>query len=206
MSVIPTADDLRTMNLAYRHMQRDFRNFAPQMFRTNSSISTDASGYILLPLTCYEVEGVYRSTNIKLYKIDIEDAFTETGWYEEGIDTSSSKRRLMVREAGAASAASVSFKVRYLIEYGDLSAVSDVPDPFGGKAYLDMITTLQAYYYLAEQGKEREKEKNERLKEYKMQLEMARSAYLDDEPTVGRTTHADAGDRQASPTLNVSSS
>lgn len=98
----------------------------------------------------------------------------------------------MVRESGSAKA-STAYTVSYLREYSDLASVSSTPYPFTQKAYLDMLTTLQAYYWLAEQGDERRKEKEDRWTEYKRQLEMAGFDTLDDEPEYLQSTHSDAG-------------
>lgn len=205
MPLIPTADDLRTLNLAYRHMQRDFRTLMPELFRANESITTDASGYIMLPTYVLEVEDIRDSNNIKLNRIDIEQKFTGSGYYPEGMDTSGGaadgKRRLMVREAGAAKA-STAYRVHYIREYSDLASTSATPYPFTQKAYLDMLTTLQAYYWLAEQGDERKKEKEERWNEYQRQLKMAGYDTLDDEPEYLTTTHGDAGNYRSYPILN----
>lgn len=208
MTVIPTADDLRTLNLAYRHMQQDFRTFAPELFRDNEPITTDSDGYLNLPTYVYEVERIEDGNQNKLYPINLELKNIETGYYFDGMQTTGAndgKRRIMVRSSGTAKA-NTAYTVHYLKEYDDLSATNDTPYPFTGKAYLDMLTTLQAYYWLIEQGKERVKEADRRFREYKKALENAQRDYVHDEPEYGITTSMDAGDRRTSPILNVSTS
>lgn len=210
MPVIPTADDLRTLNLAYRHLQRDFRMLMPDLFRDKSALSTDASGWIYLPTYALEVEDVRDSNDRPVARIDRKNQFDATGYFHDGMDTQGSsndgKRRLMIRNAGAAQAASVSYTVYYTREYSDLASTSAVPYPFTGKAYLDMLVTLQAFYWLSEQGDERVKEKKDRLDDYKMQLQMAGFDALDDEPEYLTSTHSDAGNPRSYPILNPSSS
>lgn len=208
MSAIPSSEALRLLNLAYRKMQLDFRVLRPDMFRDNESITTDSDGYLNLPNYVYEVEFIYTSDNLKLSRIDLESKLHGSGYYEEGVQTSGAndgKRRLMVRENGAAKT-STTYTVQYLREYDDLSATSDTPYPFVGKAWLDMLSTLQAYFYFAEQGKERSKEKAAKLEEYDKMLGESAGEHLDDEPEYLYSTHGDAGDKRTSPTLTPSTS
>ena len=209
MPTIPTADSLRTLNLAYRHLQRLFRVYMPELFRRSESITTDSSGYLNLPTYVIEVEDIRNSSNNKLSRIDLEEKFHGTGYYPEGMDISGGandgKRRLLVRENGSAKA-STAYTVMYLREYTDLASTAGTPYPFTQKAWLDMLTTLQAYFWLAEQGDERKKEKEEQWKVFERHVQLAGFEGLDDEPEYGATSHADAGDRRSYPILNVSSS
>lgn len=210
MPNIPTADALRTLNLAYRHMQRDFRNLVPDWFRDKSTLTTDASGYIYLPTYVLEVEDIRDSNNHPVDKINLQEQFTSSGYYHYGMDTSGGandgKRRIAFRDAGAAKGSGASYTVYYTREYADLSSVSSVPYPFSQKAYLDMLVTLQAYYWLAEQGDERKSEKDERFAEYKRQKEMAQTETFDEAPEFLMSSHGDVGNASSYPMLNVSSS
>jgi hypothetical protein len=210
MPTIPTADALRTLNLAYRHLQRDFRTLMPDLFRDKSTLTTDASGWIYLPTYVLEVEDVRDSNNRPVGRIDRKNQFDSSGYFHDGMDTAGNsndgKRRLMIRESGEAKAANASYTVYYTREYSDLATTAGVPYPFTGKAYLDMLVTLQAYYWLAEQGDERTKEKKDRLDDYKMQLQMAGFDALDDEPEYLTSTHSDAGNPRSYPILNPSTS
>lgn len=192
---IPSAEALRLLNLAYRKMQEDFAVFAEELFRANEALTTDASGYLLLPTYVTEVEDIRWTNSVhrKLKKINKDFRHTHTGYYHDGIDTSSNKRRLMVRDGGNTPTTGTSFNVHYLREFSDLANESDPPIPFVGKRYLDMLTTLQAYYYYTEQGKEKAKDAEQKLKEYKMMLDAARKDFFDDEPDYGTSNHPDAG-------------
>lgn len=209
MPLIPTSDDLRTLNLAYRHLQQDFRIFQPELFRVAESLTTDASGYIYLPLYALEVEDIRDGNNNKVDKIDPDQRFTGSGYYHDGMSTSGAsdgKRRIMIRDSGKAKASGASYSVQFLREYDDLASTSAKPYPFTGKMYLDMLTNLQAWYWLAEQGKERKSEKDDRFGDYQNQLQKAGFNLLDDEPEYLQTTHADAGSRNSYPILNPSTS
>lgn len=210
MPNIPTADALRTLNLAYRHLQRDFRTIMPDLFRDKSSLTTDASGYIYLPTYVLEVEDVRDSNNNPVTRIDLKDQFSSSGYFHYGVETTAGanegKRRIAIRDSGQAKAASATYTVYFTREFSDLASSSAVPHPFSGKMYLDMLTTLQAYYWLAEQGDERKKEKEERWSEYNRQMQMAGYDALDDEPEYLTSTHADAGNARSYPILNPSSS
>lgn len=210
MPIVPTADDLRTLNLAYRHMQRDFRLMMPEWFRDKSSLTTDASGYIYLPTYVAEIEEVRDSNNVEVTRIDVKQRFSSSGYYHYGMETTAGanhgKRRLAFREGGAAKGSGAVFTVHFLREYDDMASVSATPYPFTQKAFLDMLTTLQAYYWLAEQGEERKKEKDERWSEYNRQKELAETETLDENPEYLHSSHADSGNRDSYPVLNPSSS
>lgn len=206
MASIPIADRLRTLNLAYRKMQKDFRTFAPELFRFDLPLTTESDGHLLLPQDTYEVEYIVRGTReAKIIRINLERKLTDSGYYHNGIDLASKKRRIMIRQNGR-PAANFAVTFHYLREYADLANESDTPVPFVGKAYLEMLTTLQAYMYFTEQGKERIAEKRERWDEYQIMLDDARRDYLDDEPQYSITTHSDAGDRRSSPRILPSTS
>lgn len=210
MPSIPTSDALRTLNLAYRHLQRDFRTLSPDLFRDKSALTTDASGYIYLPTYVLEVEDVRDSNNVRVPRIDLKEQFTNSGYFHYGMNTTAGadngKRRIAIREAGRAVAASASYTVYFVREFDDLSSSSSVPYPFTGKSYLDMLTTLQAYYWLMEQGEERRKEKDDKFRDYNIQLNMAGFDVLDDEPEYLSSSHADAGPYRRYPILNPSAS
>lgn len=196
MPTIPTSDALRTLNLAYRHMQRDFRTLMPDLFRDKSTL-TSASGYLYLPTYVMEVEDVRDSNNVPVARIDRKSQFDSSGYFHDGVDTSGGandgKRRLSIRSSGQA-ASNASYVVYYTREYSDLSSVSSVPYPFTQKAYLDMLTSLQAWYWLGEQGDERKNERSERWEDYMKQRAMAGFDALDDEPEYLMSTHPDAGE------------
>jgi hypothetical protein len=176
------------------------------MFRSNGSFVTDASGYIYLDTNIYEIEWIKNSQNLAVPKIEIEDRHYLSGWYHDGVDTATNfKRRVMVRSNGNAST-STTYTVFFIKEYADLASTSDTPYPFVGKAFLDMLTSLQAYYYYMELGKEKIQDAEAQLTHYKMLLKLAGYEYLDDEPTYGSVSHTDAGDRRTIPVLNVSTS
>ena len=210
MPSVPTADALRTLNLAYRHLQRDFRTLMPDLFRDKSALTTDASGYLYLPTYVLEIEDIRDSNNKKVERIDIKNQFTSSGYFHYGIETTAGanvgKRRIAIRSGGQAQAASATYTVYFTREYPDLASVSSVPFPFTGKAYLDMLTTLQAYYWLSEQGDERKGEKDEQWKAYRRLNEMAGYDALDDEPEYLTSTHSDAGNYRTSPILTPSTS
>jgi hypothetical protein len=152
-----------------------------------------------------EVEYIENSEEIKLEKIDLEHKKVSTGWYNDGIDTTTGKRRLMVRKSGATDVGGV-YTVYFTIQYNDLTALSQVPVPFSGTAYLDMLSTLQAYYYYLEQGVEKSKDAKQQFEHYGLQLEMLSAEYLDDEAEYGITTSNDAGQKHSYPILNASNS
>lgn len=181
--------------------------FAEELFRAGEAITVSSGSYLLLPTYVTEVEDI-RWTNAvyrKLFKIDKEHRFVLTGYYHDGIDTSSGKRRLKVREAGADIAVGTSFQIEYLREYSDLSAEDATPIPFVGKRYLDMLTTLQAYYYYTEQGKEGASNAKTKMQEYLLMLDDARKAFYDDEPDYATSTHPDAGGAHHGPVYIPSS-
>lgn len=210
MPSIPTSDALRTLNLAYRHLQRDFRTLSPDLFRDHSTLTTDASGYIYLPTYVLEVEDVRDSNNLPVPRIDLKEQFTGSGYFHYGMNTAGAaddgKRRIAIRESGRAKAASASYTVYFTREFSDLASSSSVPYPFTGKSYLDMLTTLQAYYWLMEQGEERRKEKDDKFRDYNIQLNMAGFDALDDEPEYLSSSHSDAGNYRRYPILNPSAS
>ncbi len=178
------------------------------MFRDNENITTDASGYLLLPSYVHEVEFMVptSNTNMKLELMDIEDKYNGTGFYEHGMDTSVGKRRLMVREGGAAKV-STAYTVHYLKEYSDLTSTAGTPYPFVASAHLDLLTTLQAYFYYAEQGREKEKDAVTQLNLYKAFFgDGPAKEKLNDEAVYGRSSHSDTGNKRAFPIFNPSNS
>lgn len=209
MPIISTADALRTLNLAYRHLQRDFRTFMPDLFRDKSSLTT-TSGWLYLPTYVMEVEDVRDGNNVPVKRIDRKEQFTSSGYFHDGVDTSGGtndgKRRLMVRDAGRAKADGASYTVYFTREFSDLASVSSTPYPFTSKAYLDMLTTLQAWYWLGEQGDERKGEKSDKWDDFVKQKAMAGFDVLDDEPEYLMSTHADAGEAYSHSVYTPSSS
>ena len=206
--MIPTTDQLRTLNLAYRKMQEDFQVFAEGLFRANENIATTAAGYLLLPNYLTELEMIVTTANTsEIWDLmDRELINVGTGYYWDGIDTASTgKRRLMVRQRGIAKA-STTFTVYYLREYDDLTLTTSVPYPFVGDRYLDLLTTLQAYYWLIEQGDNRAGEAQRQYNIYKSLLSDVRRTYFDDNPVYGRSSNSDAGDSRRYPLLNPSTS
>ena len=210
MTAIPTADALRTLNLAYRKMQEDFRLFAPELFRRSESLTTDATnGYLTPDVGVHEIEGVWDANNNALMAIDKKQRFYRDGWFLDGMDATGSgnfkKRQIAVYKNGAASL-STAYTVDFLEEYADLTATSDPAYPFTSKVHLDMLTTLQAYYWMAEQGQSRHKEKRELKSDYESDLKDAMLHYQHDHPEYLETTHSDAGIKNSRPYLNTSSS
>jgi hypothetical protein len=205
--MIPPSEQLRLLNLAYRKMQEDFQVFAEELFRTNATISTDANGYLLLPDNLTELEELITASNTdeRWEKIDKTLQFHDTGYFWDGIDPVTGQRRIMVRRRGQA-VASTSFILEFLKEYADLTATDDPIPPFVGNRYLDLITTLQAYYYFIEQGDDRAGEATRHFNIYKALLADVRRTYFDDNPTYQRSHSNDVGDERRYPLLNPSQS
>lgn len=195
---LSSSDELRLLNLAYRQMQLDFRRFAPDLFRgTTLSLTTDASGYIYLPVTTYEVETIAQQSDPKYTpeKIQKKEKYVGSGWYHDGVQTSgdnAGKRRIAFRKEGAAWT-SYAVYVDVLVEYPDLIATSAAAYPFVQSGYLDMLTELQAFFYFLEQGKEHAKDMEKHWQIYQHFLKQARLDLQDDAPTIGDIGHPDAG-------------
>ena len=204
---VPTADALRLLNLAYRKMQEDFSQFYPDLFRSSSDITSNASGYILLPTNATKIEMIVTASNTdeRWYLMRKEAMYWGTGYYEDGYDSSSGKRRVMVRDSGAAKA-STQFTVHYTLEFSDLTATTDPTPPFVGKRYLDMMTTLQAYYYYIELGEEKAKDAQIQFDLYNRLLSDAKKDVFDKGAVYGMTRHGDAGATRRYPILHPSSS
>lgn len=205
---IPSSDALRLLNLAYRKMQQDFQVFGEELFRaTPENIPSNASGYILIPNYLTELEMIVDQNNLfcRFDKIDRHLMYIDTGYYWDGIDTSSGKRRIMVRERGQAKA-SANFTVHFLREYADLTALDSVPYPFVGRRYLDLLTELQSYYYFDEQGDDRATEAQRHYNIYKGLLADVRRTYFDDAAVYGSSYSNDAGNERRYPLLNPSQS
>lgn len=202
---IPSSDALRTLNLAYRKMQEDYQVFAEELFRTNENITSNSSGYILIPNYLTELEMIITTGNTteQWERLDKELMYHGTGYYWDGIDSVSGKRRIMVRRQGV-PIVSTQFTVHFLREYADLSSTDSTPYPFVGQRYLDQLTTLQAYYWFNEQGDDRAGEAQRMFGIYKQLLSDTRSTYFDDNAVYGRTTNADAGEARRYPLLNAS--
>lgn len=210
MSAIPTADALRTLNLAYRKMQEDFRLAFPELFRRSESLTTDATyGYLTPDVGVHEIEDVFDGNNQPLTQIDKKQRFRRDGYFLDGMDATGSgqfkKRQIAVYKNGSA-VTSTAYTVDFLEEYADLTATSDPAYPFTSKVHLDMLTTLQAYYWLAEQGQSRFKEKKEMKAMYEADLKDAMLHYQSDAPQYLESSHADAGTKNSRPYLNTSSS
>ena len=207
MTVNPT-DDLRLLNLAYRQMQGDFKKFAPELFRGDTqSLTTDASGYIFLPLNSFDIELISQQSDAEdeLEPIHKAQKYVATGWYFDGIcstvGTNLGKRRIMVRNAGAAWA-SLALYVDCLIEYDDLTATSASPVPFVQNRYLNMLTELQAFFFYLEKGKENAKDADKHWQIYSHFLKQASLDFLDRRPHFMANAHPDAGDGLSSPYLS----
>src|SRR3990167_967466 len=177
---ISASEALRLLNLGYRQMQLDFRRFAPDLFRgARQSLTSDASGYIYLPTTVYEVEGIWLQSNTdqELEKIDKRQMYQLTGWYHDGVNTTAGgdvqKRKIMLRNNGAVYASTAVY-VEVTYEYADLSAVADPPYPFTGKGYQNMLTEIQTFFYYMEQGKEHAKDAEKHWNVYQHFLKEAR--------------------------------
>jgi len=207
MTAIPSADSLRTLNLAYRKMQEDFRLFAPDLFRGSASLTTDATnGYLTPAVGVGLIEAIWDGNNNKLTKINKDQRFHRDGWFLDGMDNSGSgefkKRQIAVYINGSAKV-STAYTVDYLAEYADLTATSDPAYPFTEKVHLDMLTTLQAYYWMVEQGQSREKEARTLKNTYESDLKDAMLHYQHDEPEYYESTHSDAGVKNSRPYLNL---
>ena len=195
------AEKLRLLNLAYIHMQADFKRILPDLFRgPQQSLTSDASGYIYLATNTSEIELIVKSSgNIPIEHIDKNLKYVGTGWYEDGIDTTTNfKRQIMLRYAGAAWT-SLAVKVDTLIEYPELSALSDTPYPFVQNKYINMLTELQAFMYHMEGGKENAKEAEKHWNMYQFLLAQVKRDPLDKQPRYMTVTHSDGGDGSSVP-------
>lgn len=201
MSLTP-AEKLRLLNLAYMQMQADFKRFLPELFRGPAqALTTNASGYALLSADSFEVElVVVTSSKIPLERISKEFKYQGTGWYHDGIDTATGKRRLMFRQAGAAWP-SLAVTIDTLIEFPELTALDGTPYPFVQSRYLNMLTELQTFMFLMEQGKEQAPEAERHWNVYQYLLGQAKKDMLDKRPEFMASAHADAGDSHNSPAL-----
>lgn len=202
---IPPSDALRLLNLAYRKMQEDFQIFGEELFRTNEDITSITGGYILIPNYLTELEMIVSKDNLFNHweKIDKHLMYIDTGYFWDGIDSGSGKRRIMVRERGQAKV-NAQFTVHFLREYADLTALDSVPYPFVGNRYLDLLTELQSYYFFVEQGDDRAVEAQRHFNIYKTLMGDVRRTYFDDAPTYGSSHSNDAGNERRYPLLNPS--
>lgn len=196
------ADKLRLLNLAYNQMQQDFKHFVPDLFRGDAqSLTSDASGYIYLPTNSFEVEKlVMASGNTPLPFMSKQNKYQGTGWYFDGVRTSDGKRRVMLRQDGAAWT-SLATTVDILIEYAELTAVSDTPHPFVQQRYRNMLTELQAFMLHMEGGKESAGEATKHWNVYQFLLGQARKDSLTKAPEFMAESHSDAGDSRSLPSI-----
>lgn len=200
---VSAADQLRLLNLAYHQMQADFKRILPDLFRGDAqSLTTSAAGYIFLPLNSFEVELLtLTSSGLELEPMPKSLKNIGTGWYHDGIhqtaDANQGKRRIMLRNAGAAWA-SVATTVDILIEYPSLTTLSGTPYPFVQQRYLNMLTELQTFMLHTEGGKEAADQAKGHWEIYQFLLSQVKKDALDKRPQFVSQAHSDAGDTSPS--------
>lgn len=198
------AEKLRLLNLAYNQMQADFKRFMPDLFRgASQSLTSDSSGYIYLSAASFEVEVIVRtSDSIPLDPMSKQMKYRGTGWYFDGIhttvDSNAGKRQIMLRQDGAAWT-SLGVTVDTLVEYPELTAVTDTPHPFVQQRYRNMLVELQAFMLHMEGGKESAKEAEKHWNMYQFLLAQAKKDALSKLPEFMPISHADAGDMNSIP-------
>ena len=183
----------------------DFKRIMPDMFRGDEqALTTDASGYIYLPINSFEVEAIVITSNKDpLEPMSKRLKNIATGWYHDGAQTSGSgigKRRIMIRKDGVAWP-SLAVTVDLLIEFPELTTLAGIPYPFVQQRYLNMLTELQSFMLYMEGGKEAETSAAKHWKMYQFLLEQVKKDSLSKLPEFMAFAHSDAGDSRAVPLI-----
>ena len=195
---ITTPEKLRLLNLAYNHMQGDFKRIFPELFRGDAqTLTTDANGYIYLDPSTFEIEQIVKSgSKESVGPMDKKNKYESTGWYVDGAQTSGTgagKLRIQFRNSGAPWT-STTFVVDALREYPELDALDDIPYPFVQQRYLNMLTELQAFMLYTEGGKESAGQAEKHWNIYQFLLKEAKKDRLHQLPQFMAEAHPDAGD------------